>query len=659
MEYRHLFEPIQVGPVTLKNRIVSAPTQCTNATTEGAPTREHVAYFAWKARGGAAAITVGESSVDRDYAVTHGGQLFIDNDSKIPWLTKLAEGIKQYGAVASLEICHGGGLTNPELIGGKDPIGPSPLPHLPGGDRIREMSYEQMEQVKENFANAAFRLKRAGFDMCLVHAGHGWLLSSFLSPYLNLRKDRYGGSLENRARYPLEVLDAIRAKCGPEFGIELRVSGDELFPEGLHLPESIEFAKMAQEKVDMIQVSAGMFNVPWTAARMHPTIFHAQGCNVYLAEAIKQAVDIPVSCVGGITTPEMAEQILAEGKADVIAMGRALIADPELPKKVYFGKREEVRQCTRCLTCHGRVATFLPVLCAINPIIGRESEWMEFRREAPEKKKVLIIGGGPAGMQAALTASDRGHEVILAEKEGALGGNLHEAIKYPFKQELKPWFAWIQRELSKRPIDIRLGTEMTPELAKEIAPDAIFVAVGADPVMPAAWEGKTKQAGTIRPEDLEGKENIVIIGGGMIGCETAYDLAEQGKHVTLIEAKPEVAADFNVITKIQMLEQLKHDNIRILTACTVVDISDAEVKVRRTDWQEGGCRPAEENAPSDMGYEIIPADEVLCAIGYRPRSEQAKAYERIAPVFEVIGDCAKSGRIMEAVRDGFRAAIEL
>ena len=621
------------------------------ATYEGNPTRELIDYYAHKAKGGAAVITVGESAVDNDYAITHAGQLVLGSDKSIPWLNMLAEDIQQYGAIASIEICHGGGQTLPELIGGRDPIGPNPFTskfHEQLGGRkitVREMDEEMMEQVKENFALAAWRLKRAGFDMCLIHGGHGWLLSQFLSPHINKRKDKYGGCLENRARFPLEVLERIREKVGYDFGIDYRMSGDELIPDGLHIDEAVEFAQIIEDKVDTINVSAGLFCEPKTLAITHPTIFVDHGHNVYLAEKIKKAVKIPISCVGRIIDPEMAERIIAEEKADIVGMTRALIADPELPQKAQSGRIEDIRPCCGCLECQGRGAVFLPLRCAENPEIGRETK-LATVKDATASKRVLIIGGGPAGMQAAITATSRGHRVTIVEKSDRLGGNLKYVGDIPFKRDLKAFLDYMIRTVDKLPVKVRLNTEASKALILLEAPDLLLVAAGAEPYIPESLNLSHPSvfwSGDVHIGKITTGNKVVIIGGGMIGCETALVLAKEGKNVTIIEMRNALAVDLNLVTRIHLLDLLEQHNVDVQTNTVFKEISaEGNVKVV-TDGVE----------------KVITADTVLVSIGLTPRKDIAEKFSGLVPEIRSIGDCVKAQRVMQAISTAFEATYEL
>ncbi|MBW1913052.1 MAG: FAD-dependent oxidoreductase, partial [Deltaproteobacteria bacterium] len=414
---------------------------------------------------------------------------------------------------------------------------------------------------------AAFRLKRAGFDMTMLHGGHGWLLAQFLSPFSNKRTDAYGGSLENRARFPLKVIERIREQCGPSFAIDYRMSGDELVHGGLTREEAVQFAKLIEDKVDCIHVSAGMMAEPATIPYFHPPTYLPHGPNVHLAENIRNAVNIPVTCVGAITDPEMAERILIEGKADLVAMARALIADPELPSKSYNGKRKEIIPCTRCLDCLGRVAVFLPIRCAVNPVVGRETECGEIRL-AIQKRKVLIVGGGPAGMEAGIVAALRGHQVTLYEKEEQLGGNLALAAIPPFKEDMKRFLDYLVGRVNELPIDVKAATEATAETVKAESPDVIVVAAGAVPLIPdipGANSPNTVWSGDILAGKVQPGEDIIVAGGGLVGCEIALFLAQQGKKVSIIEMLDEVATDFNMVSRTLLLELLGNEGVEIRT----------------------------------------------------------------------------------------------
>jgi 2,4-dienoyl-CoA reductase-like NADH-dependent reductase (Old Yellow Enzyme family)/thioredoxin reductase len=643
-----LFEPIRVGNLTVRNRIEAAPTHPSLATADGQITRELIDYYSAKARGGAGIVTVGESVVDREHAITHGGQLIIDNDNMVASLYQLAESIKRYGAKASLELNHGGRQTLPELIGGRNPIAPSPIPSpfheaIAGHPiTVREMDEALMHQVVENFAAAVYRLKWAGFDMVLLHGGHGWLLAQFLSPYSNKRTDEYGGSLENRARFPLRVIRRIRERVGQDFAIEYRMSGNELIQGGLSTEDAVAFARMIQDDVDCIHVSSGIIADPGTVPYFHPPTYLPYGPSVEYAARIKAAVDIPVANVGAYVDPDYAEQVLQDGKADIIAMGRALIADPALPSKVRNGKRSEIIPCVRCNSCLGNVSTFLPLRCAVNPVTGRETEF-KFASPPGRRKKVVVAGGGPAGIEAACVAASRGHEVILFEKTDRLGGNIAIAAVPPFKDDMKRFVAYLTHRIATLPIDARLSTAATPERIKMLSPDVIIVAVGAES---HAFGIAGSSHAVLATDVLMGKDigaEVVIAGGGLVGCETAFYLAKQGKQVTVVEMADQAAADMIPVNRGLLLELLTKEGVEMRTGARVVSVF------------ENGVTVAEQS-----GAEVkLPADSVVLALGMKAPIDVVEAFQGLAAEVYAIGDCVSPRRLINAMHEAFNLAVEL
>lgn len=650
--YPHLFAPIRIRDIYIKNRIESAPM----SPSGDVPfyTREACEMYHQIARGGAGIVTLGEAGVHSQTGHAHPTMPHLDDTTVLPRLIQTVDAVHKWGALASIELTHAGCRAAAKYLPADGYVlGPSAMESNLYGDPVVEMDESMMDMIANAYADAACLAQFADCDIVNIHGGHGWLISQFLSDLNNHRTDQYGGCLENKARFPLMIVDRIRERCGDDLILEFRLSGEESTPGGISIEETVEFAKLLDGKVDIIHVSAATFHDTASSARMFPTVFYPRGCNLENAAKIRSAVKKSlVSVVGGINDPAFMEAALADGKADLIAVGRQFIADPNWPAKARRGKADEIISCIRCETCIS--AGFIPhvpfssgvLRCSVNPGWGREYE--NTRREEPIErvKKILVAGGGPAGMEAALTAARRGHHVLLCERADHLAANLDYAEHIRFKADITAFVHALSTALRRDPhVEIRLNTEVDETLIRAEAPDAIIVACGAEPVIPSIPgidRSSVHHITELYRKALSVGQRVVIIGGGLAGCEEGLALAWEGREVTIVEARDGLAKDAPYIHWRHLLDKLQK-SIHAYCSATVRSIEEDGVLITDCNGQE----------------QKLEADTILIAAGMRGTSRHYDAWHDLAEDIIVVGDCRRSGKILEAMRTGYCAGMTI
>ncbi len=637
-----LMDPVRVGTVQLRNRIVMPPMETLYNNADGSVSQELIDYYAERAHGGVGLIVVQNSFIDTSASRSAYCMLSIATGHMIAGLSRLAEAIHLGGARAVIQLGHGGRQCNPDALPpGVQHVAPSPVPCFVWGVTPRELTVGEIREIQDSFARAAVRAQKAGLDGVELHSAHGYLMGQFISPLSNQRKDEYGGTLENRSRFALETIHRVREKVGPDFLVGFRMSGDEFLPGGLGVEEGARYAGIIADtgKIDYISVSAGTYE---SITSIYPVMYVERGCLIHLAEAVKkQARGVPVVAVGALDA-ETGERALREGKADLVAIGRGLLADPEMPNKIAAGRLEDIRPCIRCNEgCFTRIASGRPVKCAVNPACGREKA---FRlTPAGKKKKVMVIGGGVAGLEAARTAALRGHLVTLVEKGDIMGGHLVSASASPFKKPLKELLDWALKQVEKSGVRLLTGTLATPDLVRREGPDALVVAVGSE--WDRSFAGGNVYSGR---EVLAGEcnlgEKVVVIGGGATGCELALDIAViHKKKVTVVEMQNQAMAGMEILNMLVLMQMLAGAGVEILTGLKVKEIAGGVVHCVGA----GGER---------RDFE---ADTVVLCTGLKANRELADSFRGLAPEVYVIGDCVVPRKIFHAFEEAHRAVLKI
>lgn len=634
VKYPHLFAPITLAGTVFRNRIFASPTGTAYISSQHFPVQETNAYYERKAVGGAASVCVGDAVVCSAHGRFGHAHIALDNPRALSTLNRLSDCITRHGAVAAIELSHAGSHARSSALAGNTVFGPMEY-MSESGYHVEAMSEEKIYEVIEQFANAALFAKRCGFGMVTVHGGHGWLLTEFMSPKTNQRTDKWGGSPENRSRFAVEVCDAIRRACGPKFPIEMRISGSECHPSGYDIDEGIEIAKQLDGHLDLLHVSAGSHEIADVFSIMNPDMFLPDGVNVKYAAEIKKHVKVPVATVGALADPKLMEEIIASGQADVVEIARGLFADPDLPLKARTGREDEINTCMRCIWCFSNHITKGVIACSINPEIGQETE-EKWTIQPAAKKKILIAGGGIGGLQAAITATERGHEVILCEKSDKLGGVLNCEHNVPFKKHLAEYIERQARKVRSIGVDVRMNTAVTPELAELIKPDVIIAALGARPIVPkipGINGANVFGAEEIYPNPEKAGHRVVILGGGLAGTELAIYLSSLGHEVEVVEMQSSLSDGANRLHGNAVRLELARKNVKVNLSVKAVEITEAGL------IGEG-----------PEGKRLFEADTVVYAVGQSPLRTEADALRFCAPEFHQIGDCLEPLNIAAVTR---------
>jgi len=637
-ELPHLFSPLSIGKLQLRNRLVLPPMGNRYPSFGGKVTERLVRYYAEMAQGGVGLIIVQFASV----AVAGCSSYYplgIWDDDQIPGLQRLTEAIHELETPVLIQLAHVGAM-GVSAITGTQPVGPSPVACF-NREAPRELSVAEIHRLVEDFAQAARRAMEAGFDGVELHMAHGYLLQEFLSPLTNRRGDEYGSDLEGRLRFPLEVLARVREVVGPETPVFSRLCVDEAVPGGIVLEDGVRIAQALESAgVDVMDVTGGgaeTFHVSVPSQADPPG-----GHLLPLAAAVKQMVRVPVIAVGKLHDPLVMERILAEGQADLIAVGRGLIADPELPRKALEGRLGDIRPCLACNApeCHGRTFRQLSMGCVVNPTVGREASFE--LHAAQQQRRVLVIGGGPAGLEAARVAALRGHHVVLCEQEPRLGGQFYLAGQAPHKQMHLALIDYYARQLAGLNVDVHLEMPMDVAQVLAFAPDAVIIATGAKPSgsqLPGLGE-ETLTAWEVLAGAPVG-QSVAIVGGGSVACDAAEYLAVQGRKVTMIEMLPEIAQDMVAWTRHLTMKRLVAHDVEILLRCKVLEFDAGRLIYDR-----------------DGVLEILDGiDTIALAIG-AARHDPLSADVRAAGFDPVlIGDCVKPQNAAVAIRQGYEAGL--
>jgi 2,4-dienoyl-CoA reductase-like NADH-dependent reductase (Old Yellow Enzyme family)/thioredoxin reductase len=637
--FKNLFSPFRIGNLELKNRIVMPPMATNFAGEDGSVNDRHIAYYVERAKGGVGYITFEHTGVLRQ-GRAFPNMALIDSDQNIPSFKKLVEAIHQESGKILIQINHAGRQTSASITGSPI-VAPSAIPCPVRKEMPKELSREEIQKIIEAFEEAARRVKETGADGVEIHMAHGYLINQFLSPFSNKRSDEFGGDPDRRMRMAIEVLRAVRNKVGPDFLVLCRLSADEYVEGGLKIEDSKEIAKALERNgTDGLHISAC---VAASGYLNHPPYYAEEGVFVHLAQGIKSVVGVPVITVGRIRTPKLANQILEENKADLISMGRALIADPHLPLKALEGRTDEILPCISCNRCIQSIRKGA-LQCAVNAETGREGIFKLQKTDRP--KKVWIIGGGPAGMKAAEIAVRRGHQVTLYEEKEKLGGRFLLASIPPMKQVLKEFIDQLERQLQKLPIKIIIGKPFSPASLRRGKPDGVIIATGAKPFFPPI--NGIHEAKAISVEDalsdstLLGKK-VLVVGGGGIGAEVADYLSENRKEVTLIEMREGIALDQVGHLQHFLNKRLREKGVQILISTKAIRFEKKGLWVQ--DPQ--GTRKLE-------GF-----DSIVIALGSIPNDELVKLLKGKVPEIYVVGDASKPREVMEAVLEGEEVALKI
>jgi len=653
-QFPHLFSPIQIGNMTVRNRIVNTA-HGTNFARNHMVTDQHIFYHVERAKGGVGMSIMEATSVHPSYDIGVMNTIWSFDERNIPWFRRLSRAVHRHEAKILVQLNHGGRQSsNSETM--LPSLAPSPVPSPDlweiGAEVPHEMDEDDILEIVRAFGRAAAVVKEGGMDGVELHGGHGNLIQQFMSPRVNQRGDQYGGSLENRLRFANEVIGEVRRSVGDDFVVGMRISGDEFVSGGLTLNDMQQIARLlaGTGQIDYFNVSNSTYSDVKSMTAYIPSMYVAPAAYSYLWEGIKHAVDIPVIGIGRINTPDLAEWILAEGKADMVGMVRELIADPHLPNKAREGRLDDIRTCVACMeSCLGRLERGLSISCIYNPVSGREKEWSVLK-PAGVKKRVFVVGGGPAGLEAARVAATRGHTVTLFEKSAQLGGQVKTAALAPYREDFGEIVGYLESQVRKLGVEVMLGEEVSQGMILEAHPDVVVIATGSNAYIPQVPGSELGIAVSAR-DALEGRvdlgEKVVVVDtqGLHPGSDVAEFLADQGKKVELITTKPYVGASIELLTWRLLYERLMEKGVEMFPSVALKEIGEDSVTVYSTITQKE--------------WQISGVDAVVFAVGSAADDGLYRALKGQVEELFAVGDCVAPRGVEAAVYEGHKIGREI